>query len=81
MLGDQADPPIPMSRVIGWELEIYGSHGMQAHRYDAMLGMIGSGLLSPDRLIGREITLDQSVEALMAMDRFESIGATVITSF
>lgn len=81
MLGDHADPPIPMSRVIGWELEIYGSHGMQAHRYYAMLGMIGSGLLAPDKLIGREISLDESIEALVTMDRFTNPGATVITRF
>ncbi|HEY5719261.1 MAG TPA: zinc-dependent alcohol dehydrogenase family protein, partial [Gammaproteobacteria bacterium] len=40
MLADHATPAVPMARVIGWELEILGSHGMQAHRYGAMLEMV-----------------------------------------
>src|SRR5690606_18122151 len=52
MLGDHATPQIPMAQVIGHELEIYGSHGMQAWRYDAMLSMMASGTLRPERLIG-----------------------------
>ena len=81
LLGDQATPAIPMARVIAWELELRGSHGMQAHRYDAMLAMIRTGSLAPARLIGRTITLDQSIEALVTMDRFEGSGVTVVTAF
>ena len=81
MLGDHATPQVPMARIIGKELEILGSHGMQAHRYGAMLDMIGSGKLSPSRLVGRRISLAQAPEALMDMDKFQSVGATVITTF
>lgn len=70
-----------MAKVIGDELEILGSHGMQAHRYDAMLTMIQSGALSPDKLIGNRITLEASIDALTNMDSFAGIGATVITEF
>lgn len=81
LLGDQSTPAIPMSLVIANELEIVGSHGMQAHRYGAMLGMIESGLLQPSKLVGREITLAQSIDALINMDKFQSPGATVVTEF
>ena len=81
LLADQARPPVPMDRVIGWELELYGSHGMQAHRYGAMLDMVRNGRLSPDRLVGKRITLDEAPEALMQMDRFAGVGATVVTRF
>ena len=70
-----------MGKVVGNELEILGSHGMQAHRYDAMLAMIESGQLAPDRLVGRRISLEQSIAALMAMDKFEGTGVTVVTEF
>jgi len=33
MLGNESTPPIPMDMVMGNEIEIIGSHGMQAHRY------------------------------------------------
>ncbi len=81
LLADESTPPIPMSRVIANELEILGSHGMQAHRYGAMLAMIESGKLNPGKLIGKTISLEQSTEALMNLDKFEVTGVTVITKF
>jgi alcohol dehydrogenase len=81
LLADHATPAAPMSKVIGNELEILGSHGMQAHRYDAMLAMIQSGLLSPEKLIGARIALEASIDALTEMNSFASVGATVITEF
>ncbi len=81
MLGDHTKPQIPMAKVISKELEILGSHGMQAHRYGAMLDMINKGKLNPARLVGDKISLDEAPEALMNMDKFQSVGATVITKF
>ena len=81
MLGEHMTPQVPMAKVIGKELEILGSHGMQAHRYGAMLDMIASGKLSPERLVGDRINIVQAPKALMDMDKFQSVGATVITSF
>lgn len=81
MAGEHSLPPVPMGRVIGHELEILGSHGMQAHRYDAMFAMIEAGLLKPERLVGREITLEQSIDVLTGMDSFAGTGVTVVTRF
>ncbi len=81
MLADHATPQVPMARVIGWELEILGSHGMQAHRYGAMLDMVQTGKLDPARLVGARIGLDEAAAALMSMDAFTAVGATVITRF
>jgi alcohol dehydrogenase len=81
MLEEHATPSIPMAKVIAHELEILGSHGMQAHRYDAMLAMIQSGKLAPGKLVGRTISLEESIPALMSMDRFEATGVTVVTKF
>ena len=52
LLGDASTPPLPMDQVVAHELEIYGSHGMAAHEYPAMLALIEDGTLearSPDR--------------------------------
>ncbi len=81
LLADQVHPPIPMDRVVAWELEVIGSHGMQAYRYDAMLAMIESGQLEPRKLLGQTISLEQSIEAMTSMDQFDSTGVTVITEF
>ena len=81
MLGENSAPKIPMAKVIAHELEIYGSHGMQAHRYDAMFAMMEQGKLAPEKLVGKTISLEQSIPALMNMDKFENAGVTVITEF
>jgi len=78
LAGDHRHPPIPMDRVIAWELEIVGSHGMQAHRYGAMLDLIREGKLDPERLIGNRISLEEAPAALAAMDGFPGTGVTVI---
>lgn len=81
MLADHSTPAIPMSKVIAHELEILGSHGMQAHRYGAMLDMIQTGKLSPEKLVGQRIDLERSIEALTSMDEFQGVGVTVVTEF
>lgn len=81
MLGEHSTPSVPMSKVVADELEILGSHGMQAHRYGAMMAMIQAGKLKPELLVGQTISLEQSIEALVNMHKFQGIGTTVITEF
>lgn len=81
MGGDTRPVCIPMGRVIADELEIRGSHGMQAHRYDQLLDMIDAGRLAPERMIGRRITLEESIDVLTSMDQFNQVGVSVITRF
>ncbi|MCO6186438.1 zinc-dependent alcohol dehydrogenase family protein [Rhizobium sp. L1K21] len=81
LLADQARPPVPMDRVIGWELEVKGSHGMQAHRYGAMFDMIETGKLQPEKLIGSELSLSDAPATLADMNSFKGTGISVITRF
>jgi alcohol dehydrogenase len=81
MLAEHAHPAIPMDRVIGRELEILGSHGMQAHQYEAMLDMIRAGSLHPEKLIGKTISLEESLAEFVKMDSFQGIGMTVVNAF
>jgi len=81
MLGDDLRPSLPMDRVIANELEIFGSHGIQAHRYPELLAMIGAGKLKPEMLIGRTISLEDSLVELPNMNSFSGIGVKVINQF
>jgi alcohol dehydrogenase len=74
-------PPLPMDRVIAYELEILGSHGIQAFAYGRLLEMITAGKLQPQKLIGRTLSLDDGVEQLMIMDQFTQCGVAVIDRF
>ncbi|MEV4759234.1 zinc-dependent alcohol dehydrogenase family protein [Micromonospora sp. NPDC049559] len=71
-------PPLPMDLVIGHELEIRGSHGMAAHAYPELLGLITGGVLEPARLVTRSITLDEAPEALATLDRPGAPGIRLI---
>jgi alcohol dehydrogenase len=81
LAGDDYMPRLPMHQVIGRELELCGSHGMQAGKYGDMLAMIVSGRLNPSALIGKTITLAEAPRELESMDRFGAVGITVIDRF
>ncbi|WP_026951308.1 zinc-dependent alcohol dehydrogenase family protein [Algoriphagus mannitolivorans] len=81
MAGSESNPPIPMHLVIAKELEILGSHGMQAHAYPEMMQMILEEKIAPQRLIGKRISLEDSVEALISMDSFQENGIVMIDRF
>jgi alcohol dehydrogenase len=75
----QATPPIPMDLVIARELEIYGSHGMAARDYPAMLSLVADQTLRPELVTGAVIGLADAGKALAAMGRPEQVaGMTVI---
>ncbi len=81
MVGNESRAMLPMDRVIAEELEILGSHGMQAHRYPELLAMIQAGVLRPDLLVGKTISLEESLVELPTMNTFKGTGVTVIDRF
>jgi alcohol dehydrogenase len=78
LLDDEREVALPMDRVIAYELELRGVHGMAVGRYDALLRLIASGAVDPARLIGRTIGLDEAGAELASMGSFAQRGVTVI---
>jgi len=62
-------PRVPMARVIGWELDLLGSHGMAAADYPGMLALIEGGDLRPQELIERVIGLHEAAALLPEYDK------------
>jgi alcohol dehydrogenase len=81
MLADHSRPAVPMDKVIAHELEILGSHGIQAYEYPAVLAMVESGKLHPEKLIGKTVRLEDSIKELVNMNDFTGTGVTVINEF
>jgi alcohol dehydrogenase len=81
LVGEHRRTAVPMDRVVAHELEILGSHGIQAHRYNELLAMIQHGKLHPERLVGDRISLAEAPGALATMDQFNRTGVTVIDRF
>ena len=81
MTGSHRNARVPMDRVIAWELEMVGSHGLQAWEYDRMLRMVASGFVDLDKLVTRTVTLEEGVDVLMGMDDYAVLGVNVIDRF
>ncbi|UCH84085.1 MAG: zinc-dependent alcohol dehydrogenase family protein [Candidatus Latescibacterota bacterium] len=81
MVDDYKDACVPMNEVIAKELEIRGSHGMQAHAYKPMLEMILGGMLKPQQLVRRRIALEEAPAVLESMTDFRNTGVIVIDRF
>ncbi len=81
LAGDDYRPRLPMERVIGWELEILGSHGMQAFRYGEMLDLITPASSSPNGSSARPYRSKKRRPELEAMGDFGAVGITVIDRF
>ncbi|SDR82959.1 alcohol dehydrogenase catalytic domain-containing protein [Microlunatus soli] len=67
LFGESATPPVPMDRVIAWELSVHGSHGIAATDYPGLLELVISGRVDPARLIGEVTDLAGAGRALTAM--------------
>ncbi len=81
LVGDHCDTKLPMNIVVANELEIYGSHGIQAYRYGAIFDLITQKKLNLAGLIGRTVSLEEGVRMLEQMDQFTETGITIINRF
>ena len=81
MAAESKETLLPMSWVMFNELELIGSHGMQAHAYGPMMDMILSDKLQPSKLINHTVTLEESLSVLQSMGDSPPSGVIVIDRF
>jgi alcohol dehydrogenase len=81
MAANHKETPIPMGMVMFKELELIGSHGMQAHAYNPMLEMILDGRINPGLLVSRTVNLTNAIEVLQNMGSTPPLGVVVIDQF
>lgn len=81
MTAEHRHAGIPWDFVIAWELEMVGSHGLQAHEYDRILRMVAAGSVEPAKLVTRTVSLEEGVDVLTGMDDYSVLGVVVIDRF
>ena len=69
---------MPMARVIAWELNLLGSHGMAARDYPEILALVASRALDPSLLVKREVGIEEGAVALADLDKQVTGGITII---
>ncbi len=74
----QGHPGVPMARVIAWELDVLGSHGMAAVDYPALLELVEQGRVEPQRLVERTVGLEEAAAVLPVLDRAPGAGITMV---
>src|SRR5262245_15555215 len=72
---------LPIDLLVLKEITVVGSLGMPAPRYGAMLGMVEAGRLAPGKLVQQRIGLDAVSGVLESMDRYGTVGVTVIDRY
>jgi alcohol dehydrogenase len=81
LVEDERDSKVPMARVVAKELEVIGSHGMQAALFPPLFDLMSQGELDPRSLVTRTCSLEEAAGHLAAMDRERHAGVTVIDRF
>ena len=78
---ENKDIPVPFDAMIAGELQLLGSHGMQASRYQAIFELMELGKLDPGKLITKRVSLEASLLELVNLDKKTDPGITVINDF
>lgn len=71
-------PQVPMDRVIAWELDVLGSHGMSSADYPEMLELVAAGKLRPQALVERVVGLAEGARLLPEFGAASPVGVTLI---
>ena len=69
---------VPMDRVIGYELDLLGSHGMAAADYPPMLDLVATGRLTPGALVTRTVGLAEAARELPLVGGRPASGIVVV---
>ena len=81
MTGKAARSSVPFDKIVARELEIRGSHGMQAHCYPELFELITSGRLDPSLLVSGTCNLHEASTLLTSESVFSKPGIVVINQF
>jgi D-arabinose 1-dehydrogenase-like Zn-dependent alcohol dehydrogenase len=78
---EQGMIPLPIDLIVLKEIRVIGSLGMQAPHFASMLGMVAAGKLAPGKLVHRKIGLEDVSGVLESMDKYGTVGVTVIAKY
>jgi alcohol dehydrogenase len=78
LVGERAEITVPMNRVIGHELVLYGSHGIAASAYGDVFALIARHGIDLERMLGPRLGLEAVPAQLAAMGEFGSVGISLV---
>jgi alcohol dehydrogenase len=78
LVGEKDPPAVPMSRVIGYELQLFGSHGIAARAYPEVFDLIDRKMIPLDRILGPRLRLEDVPVELPRIGQFQGLGIALV---
>ncbi|WP_087972251.1 zinc-dependent alcohol dehydrogenase family protein [Oceanobacillus rekensis] len=78
---EQGKVELPVDLIVVKELEFIGSSNMPVSRFSAMLNMIESGVLHPEKMITRKVSLEEAADIIINMEEFKTPGLSVVNQW
>ncbi len=70
--------PLPVDLMVQREISVLGSLGMQASRFPDLLRMVGSGVVSPGKLVTNTVGVEEAGRVIESMADYKTTGVTVL---
>lgn len=78
---EQGKIELPVDLIVVKEIEFIGSSNMPVSRFPAMLSMIESGALQPEKMITKKVRLEEAADILEEMGEFNAPGISVVNQW
>ena len=81
LVGEDSPTPLHLDRVVAYELEVIGSHGIARASFSEIFDLVLNSGIDLSALVNHEVTLDQGAHRLQTFDEHREPGVAVISSF
>jgi len=72
---------LPIDHMIAHEISVSGVKGMPTPNFPALLALVAQGKVQPDKLVTKQVRLDEVTGEFEDMSTFATLGFSVITDF
>ncbi len=70
--------PLPVDLIVLKELQLVGSSNMPVSRFPDLMRMVESGILQPEKMITKTVSIEEAADILVDMSEFKTPGLTVV---
>jgi alcohol dehydrogenase len=78
MTGRDIIARVPIARIIAWELEVYGSHGLPIGGFEELIKLTEKKELDPGRLISKIVSMEEIPDVMAGMSSFADQGIVIV---
>lgn len=78
MVGERAEPAVPMGKIIANELALFGSHGISARSYPDVFELIARKNVPLEQILGPKLGLSEVPAQLEKMGHFAGLGIALV---